>query len=60
MKKLLLDYDLPFKDGAFYQALMMAIALLEQASDDHMRSIAEQSIESLVMDWLAYEDHEIN
>ena len=51
MNKLPLDIEENFQDAQLYQAFLMATRLLEQAESSHMREIAEQSLEAILIAW---------
>lgn len=51
MNKLPLDIEQNFQDASFYQALLMATRLLEQADSHHLKAIAEQTIKAILMEW---------
>ena len=49
MNKLPLDIELNFQDAQLYQAFLMATKLLEEAESPHMKEVAEQSLEALLI-----------
>ena len=51
MNKLPLDIELNFQDAQLYQAFLMATKLLEQAESPHMKEVAEQSLEAILIAW---------
>ena len=51
MNKLPLDIELNFQDAQLYQAFLMAIKLLNEAEGPHMKEVAEQSLEAILIAW---------
>ena len=51
MNKLPLDIEENFQNAQLYQAFLMATKLLNEAEGPHMKEIAEQSLEAILIAW---------